>query len=40
MKSTPTYKQFVLDIKSCNNSFQRLQVIKEYVDFYKQTNNC
>ena len=38
MKTTPTYKQFMLDIKACKNDYQRLQVVKEYVDYYDKLN--
>ena len=38
MKTTPTYKQFMLDIKACKNDYQKLQVVKEYVEYYTTTN--
>ncbi len=38
MITTPTYKQFMLDIKACKNDYQKLQVVKEYVEYYTITN--
>lgn len=38
MITPPTYKQFILDLKACKNDYQRLQVVKEYVDYYAKLN--